>query len=105
MRQGDILAILVGGRVPYVLRRSKNNTTENPNIYYFIGECYIDGIMRGELHINLVTSRLTEIGLEYDLLARLTPAAGSIIANEQEDSQDTIVEDARRMTSDQPSRD
>ncbi|KAI2467589.1 HET-domain-containing protein [Annulohypoxylon bovei var. microspora] len=42
-RVGDILVILYGSKVPHLLRPSGD-----PREYYFVGECYVDGIMRGE---------------------------------------------------------
>ena len=43
MKAGDIVCILFGGRVPYVLRH-----TDPENIYRIVGECYVNGIMNGE---------------------------------------------------------
>ncbi len=48
-RQGDVIAILAGGRVPYVLRRSPNQMKQSLNLYSFVGECYVDGVMYGEI--------------------------------------------------------
>lgn len=42
---GDIVAILAGARVPFVLRRAPGS---DPNRYLLVGECYIQGIMLGE---------------------------------------------------------
>jgi len=44
-REGDVICVFNGGRVPYVLRR----TGEGHN-YNLVGECYVDGMMRGEAH-------------------------------------------------------
>lgn len=41
-RKGDLLCVLFGGEVPYVLRPSGNG------YYAIVGECYVDGIMHGE---------------------------------------------------------
>ncbi|KAI8939245.1 hypothetical protein NX059_005071 [Plenodomus lindquistii] len=41
MKEGDILVILFGGRVPYLLRASND-------AYRFLGECYVPGMMNGE---------------------------------------------------------
>ena len=38
---GDVICVLYGGRVPYVLRPCKDG-------YTLIGECYIHGLMDGE---------------------------------------------------------
>ncbi|KAI1380401.1 heterokaryon incompatibility protein-domain-containing protein [Hypoxylon crocopeplum] len=42
MEKGDMVAILFGGRVPYVVRKLSNTK------YSFIGECYVPGLMAGE---------------------------------------------------------
>jgi hypothetical protein len=40
---GDSVYILLGGRVPHLLRKA-----ENENKYFFVGECHVHGLMRGE---------------------------------------------------------
>jgi hypothetical protein len=40
--KGDIICILFGGEVPYVLRPTSDG------FYAVVGECYVDGIMHGE---------------------------------------------------------
>lgn len=42
MEPGDVIAVLRGGRVPYALRRTDGGK------YLFIGELYVQGLMRGE---------------------------------------------------------
>ncbi|RFU79323.1 heterokaryon incompatibility [Trichoderma arundinaceum] len=42
-REGDVVCIFNGSRVPYVLRPSQNG------YYTLVGECYVDGMMRGEV--------------------------------------------------------
>ncbi|KAH6955989.1 heterokaryon incompatibility protein-domain-containing protein [Ilyonectria sp. MPI-CAGE-AT-0026] len=42
-RKGDLISVLLGGEVPYVLRR------QAMNIFRMVGECYVHGIMNGEL--------------------------------------------------------
>ncbi|KAH7310863.1 heterokaryon incompatibility protein-domain-containing protein, partial [Stachybotrys elegans] len=42
-KQGDIICIFDGGRVPFVLRPRGNGH------FSLIGECYVDGMMRGEV--------------------------------------------------------
>jgi hypothetical protein len=42
MKEGDIVTILFGGKVPYVLRPSGSR-------YRFIGECYVPALMGGEI--------------------------------------------------------
>jgi hypothetical protein len=39
---GDIICVLAGGRVPYVLRPCDDG------FYRLVGECYVDGAMHGE---------------------------------------------------------
>ena len=41
MRQGDLVCILYGGRVPFILRKEGNH-------YRLVGESYVHGIMEGE---------------------------------------------------------
>ncbi|KAF2808586.1 uncharacterized protein BDZ99DRAFT_390923 [Mytilinidion resinicola] len=41
MKEGDIIAVLFGGKVPFVLRPLGTR-------YRFIGECYVPGLMKGE---------------------------------------------------------
>jgi hypothetical protein len=41
-RNGDIICVLFGGEVPYLLRLSGRG------FYRVIGECYVHGIMHGE---------------------------------------------------------
>lgn len=41
---GDVVAVLKGGRVPFVLRRSK----ERDEAFRLVGECYIHCLMNGE---------------------------------------------------------
>ena len=43
MRPGDVVAILRGGRVPYILR-----PTNDGDKYVFLGEVYVQGLMKGE---------------------------------------------------------
>ncbi|KAL7916764.1 HET domain-containing protein [Trichoderma velutinum] len=42
-QKGDVVCIFNGGRVPYILRPGVNGN------YSLIGECYVDGMMRGEV--------------------------------------------------------
>jgi hypothetical protein len=62
-RTGDVIVLLHGGKVPYVLRRKNNRSPDSPvnsdtlgdnemsgyspDLYYFIGECYLQGHMDG----------------------------------------------------------
>ena len=43
---GDRISVLFGGRVPYILRE---NQTDNPSNWTFIGDSYVHGIMDGEV--------------------------------------------------------
>ncbi|KAF4837539.1 Heterokaryon incompatibility protein 6, OR allele [Colletotrichum siamense] len=55
-RPGDVVVILLGSRIPYVLRPSGDGTTtRQENTYRFVGEAYCDGVMYGEV---LVTKRV-----------------------------------------------
>jgi len=54
---GDVVAVLFGGEVPYVLRRVSSRG------YLVIGECYVDGIMHGEA-LSDGNSRITDFQLQ-----------------------------------------
>lgn len=43
---GDEVVLLSGGRVPFVVRRVREERRE---CYYIVGETYVHGIMDGEL--------------------------------------------------------
>ena len=45
-QEGDTVALLRGGNVPYVLRRCTDKSS--PDRYHFVGECYVYGAMNGE---------------------------------------------------------
>ena len=40
-KEGDLVAIIFGGKVPYIIRSTENG-------YRFIGDCYVPGLMKGE---------------------------------------------------------
>jgi len=69
-RVGDLIVVLFGGRVPYLLRpkartgqgTSQENATSNE--YYFVGECYFDGLMDGK-----ACSSISDSDTEVFLLA------------------------------------
>ncbi|ETS83914.1 hypothetical protein PFICI_05790 [Pestalotiopsis fici W106-1] len=42
IKEGDSIVLLFGGQVPYIVRESEGK-------HRLIGECYIDGVMRGEV--------------------------------------------------------
>ena len=50
-KEGDLVVVLFGGRVPYVLRESKNQAAQDSSDagvqYEFIGECYVQAYMQG----------------------------------------------------------
>jgi hypothetical protein len=51
-REGDVVVVLFGGRVPYILRESKLDESRQDAIgeakhYEFIGECYVQSYMQG----------------------------------------------------------
>ncbi|EEU43137.1 uncharacterized protein NECHADRAFT_83581 [Fusarium vanettenii 77-13-4] len=45
---GDVIVVLHGGNVPYLLRPVKNEDGSSGGGFEFIGECFVDGIMHGE---------------------------------------------------------
>lgn len=49
-QEGDIIAILAGGRVPYVLRPAltRNHDDASCRLYTFVGDAYVYGIMDGQ---------------------------------------------------------
>ncbi|KAK8188756.1 heterokaryon incompatibility protein-domain-containing protein [Phyllosticta capitalensis] len=55
-REGDVIALLHGAKVPYLLRRveSEDDEMDRPadresaGVYELVGECYVNGIMYGE---------------------------------------------------------
>lgn len=54
---GDLICILFGGEVPFVIRPTENGA------YTLVGECYINGVMDGEL-VNPGQAESTQIILE-----------------------------------------
>ncbi|KIX97826.1 uncharacterized protein Z520_06604 [Fonsecaea multimorphosa CBS 102226] len=62
-RPGDFLAVLAGGRVPYVLRRS-SKPDALPNTYALVGECFVDGVMYGELFKGTRPPEFSDIYIE-----------------------------------------
>ncbi|KAI1461666.1 heterokaryon incompatibility protein-domain-containing protein [Annulohypoxylon moriforme] len=46
MRSGDLVAVILGVPVPFIVRKTGDQDSEN---YILLGECYVDGIMEGEL--------------------------------------------------------
>ncbi|KAJ4191949.1 hypothetical protein NW755_004084 [Fusarium falciforme] len=59
---GDVIVVLHGGNVPYLLRPVKNEDGSSDGVYEFIGECFVDGIMHGEFLQSLgATAEVHEI--------------------------------------------
>jgi len=46
---GDRIAVLFGGRVPYILRQNQPDNSTEPTTWTFIGDSYVHGIMDGEV--------------------------------------------------------
>lgn len=46
--KGDVVCVLKGASVPFMLRRCEDETGEEEPTYVLVGDCYVDGIMRGE---------------------------------------------------------
>ena len=59
IRTGDIVVILHGGKVPYILRENKSRNgeshSEHSTFHEFVGECYLEGVMHGEIMSQLTT--------------------------------------------------
>lgn len=45
-QQGDLICILFGGDVPFILRRMHDTEAER---YMLVGEAYVDGAMDGQI--------------------------------------------------------
>lgn len=46
---GDLVVVLAGGKVPYVLREQTSGGTKGShNVYSFVGDAYVTGLMNGE---------------------------------------------------------
>jgi len=48
-RESDLIVVLYGGSVPYILRETVKNSTHSTTqvLYKFVGECYVQGRMDG----------------------------------------------------------
>jgi hypothetical protein len=72
-RVGDLVVLLFGGNVPYLLRpnimTSVNESHESVDLkeYHFVGECYFEGVMKGEAFSSNLTSNV-EVEVEVFLL-------------------------------------
>lgn len=78
MNSTDTVAILYGGKMPYILRPIKEDGS-----YLFVGECYVRGMMRGEMMESLFP-RFSDVVLRSKLLA-----AGGWLADSLPRSADT----------------
>lgn len=45
LQEGDVVVVLRGGKVPFLLRRANNNPEGG---WVLVGECYVHGLMDGE---------------------------------------------------------
>jgi hypothetical protein len=58
---GDKIAILFGGKVPYILRRNEPQSSENSEATWtFVGDSYVHGIMDGEVIESLERGEVTK---------------------------------------------
>ncbi|KAK3690464.1 heterokaryon incompatibility protein-domain-containing protein [Podospora appendiculata] len=48
MREGDVVVVLFGGVVPFVLRRVVDGDGEEGEGWRLVGECFVPGLMQGE---------------------------------------------------------
>ncbi|KAF4980028.1 hypothetical protein FZEAL_3890 [Fusarium zealandicum] len=46
-KEGDVIVLLHGGKVPYLLRPAKGRDADST--FELVGECFVEGIMHGEL--------------------------------------------------------
>ncbi|CAG9982216.1 unnamed protein product [Clonostachys byssicola] len=51
-KEGDFIALLDGGKVPYLLRQVTGPNAGQGEEFQLVGECYVEGIMRGEYFEN-----------------------------------------------------
>ena len=67
MQEGDVIVLVAGARVPFIMRRCSSNKVssggENPARYNFVGEAYVHGVMHGEGAI-MCEARFAKIELE-----------------------------------------
>jgi len=47
---GDVVVVLDGGNVPYILRSISNKADGEDGFWEFVGECYLEGYMHGLAH-------------------------------------------------------
>ena len=58
---GDVVSIFTGGEVPFLLRET---TPKNKNAFRFLSECYVHGVMDGEVMNDPKRNPLEQISLE-----------------------------------------
>jgi hypothetical protein len=61
--KGDTVAILSGGNLPFILRRSKQDMGDR-EVYQMVGNCYVDGLERGQAVQARGTDNIEEIWVE-----------------------------------------
>jgi len=68
-REGDLVVLLYGSDMPFVLRRAekrgggKDRGSRDTTYYRLVGECYIQGIMAGEAMMTTASSnRSRQVG-------------------------------------------
>ncbi|KAJ3549234.1 hypothetical protein NM208_g611 [Fusarium decemcellulare] len=47
-KEGDMIVLLDGGNVPYLLRSIEMEGGHSDTVFEFVGECFVNGIMHGE---------------------------------------------------------
>jgi hypothetical protein len=62
IREGDVLCVLGGGETPFILRQVRSldasHALENHRpVYGLLGECYVEGLMRGEAINHLASGK------------------------------------------------
>ena len=50
-QHGDVVAVLAGGALPFVLRKSHQGVRGIDQLYKLVGECYVEGLQNGQ-HLN-----------------------------------------------------
>ncbi|KAK3371058.1 hypothetical protein B0T24DRAFT_627707 [Lasiosphaeria ovina] len=48
VRKGDVLCIILGSKLPCVLRRGRHGSSSGQCLYRLVGQCYLDGWMDGD---------------------------------------------------------
>lgn len=77
---GDLVCLLKGGTVPFILRQEIKKETDSEVKWSFVGEAYIYGVMNGE-----VLARYGERGGRRRDLAHLSAPIHKRIDRERED--------------------